>query len=186
MKLHSSIFFFVLLGSLRLFAAEKNRHVVLISINGFPAYLWHDESLPLPNLRKLAAEGAVADAMAVSNPSIPWPNHTTLVTGVPPRKHGVLYNGLVVHQGPNQPVKIEQWVDKPQLVRVPTLYDVAFEAGLTTAEIDWVAITRAKTSNWSFADFADPAGVVPRQMIAPGVATPDEIEQAHAGKRSIV
>ena len=39
-------------------AANKDRHVVLISLDGFPAYLWRDQTLALPNLRRLAAEGA--------------------------------------------------------------------------------------------------------------------------------
>ena len=103
---------------------------MLISLDGFPAYLWRDETIPLPNLRRLAAEGAVADAMTISNPAITWPNHTTLVTGVPPQKHGVLYNGLVVRGGPGKPNAIEPWVDKSRLVRVPTVYDAAFNAGL--------------------------------------------------------
>ncbi len=170
-----------------LFAANQDRHVILVTIDGFPAYLWHDQTIPLPNLRKLAAEGAVADAMTISNPAITWPNHTTLVTGVTPRKHGVLYNGLVTRQGPGKPTKNEQWADKSRLVRVPTVYDAAFKAGLTTAEVDWVAITRPGTINWSFAEIADPAAVLPREMVAAGVATEDEIQAAAAktvdGKR---
>ena len=107
-------------------APDKDRHVILISIDGFPAWMWRDPSLSIPNLRRLAAEGAMADAMTVSNPSVTWINHTTMVTGVKPEKHGVLYNGLLVRQGPTLPPKIEQWVDKDKLVRVPTHYDVAF------------------------------------------------------------
>src|SRR6185503_15118401 len=131
-------------------APAGNQHVILISLDGFPAWLWNDESLMVPNLRKLAAEGATTKAMTVSNPSITWINHTTLVTGVNPRKHGVLFNGLLVRQGDGKPPKIEQWVDKTQLVFAPTLYDIAHEAGLTSAESDWVAVTRAKTIDWSF------------------------------------
>ena len=81
-------------------APDKDRHVILISIDGFPAWMWRDPSLSIPNLRRLAAEGAMADAMTVSNPSVTWNNHTTMVTGVKPEKHGVLYNGLLVRQGP--------------------------------------------------------------------------------------
>ena len=157
--------FFAALGA-PLFAANADRHVVLISLDGFPAYLWRDETIPLPNLRQLAAEGAVADAMTVSNPSITWPNHTTLVTGVSPQKHGVLYNGLVVRGGPGKPNTIEPWVDKSRLVRVPTVYDAAHAAGLTTAEIDWVAITRPGTITWSFPELFDPEATLPRAMIA--------------------
>src|SRR4030095_3117570 len=110
-----------------LHAATQDRHVVLVTIDGFPANLWRDPTLPLPVLRKLAAEGAVADAMTVSNPSITWPCHTALVTGVSPQKHGVLFNGLLVRPGPGKPPALEPWVDKSRLVFVPTLYDIAHQ-----------------------------------------------------------
>jgi predicted AlkP superfamily pyrophosphatase or phosphodiesterase len=167
------------------FAANPDRHVVLISLDGFPAYLWRDQTLALPNLRQLAAAGVVADAMTIANPAITWPNHTTLVTGVYPQKHGVLYNGYVTRLGPGKPIKNEQWVDKAKLVRVPTVYDAAFHAGLTTAEIDWVAITRPGTINWSFAEIVDPTAVLPREMVAAGVATEKEI-LAVAEKKPVV
>ncbi|MBI5769524.1 MAG: alkaline phosphatase family protein [Verrucomicrobia bacterium] len=169
-------------------AATTERHVVLISLDGFPAYLFRDESIPLPNLRRLAAEGAVADAMTVSNPSITWPTHTTLVTGVTPRKHGVLYNGYVTRQGPGKPTKIEPWTDKAVLVRVPTVYDAAHAAGLTTAEVDWVAITRPGTITWSFAELPATTDPLPREMVAAGVLTADELEIAakRTGGRNIV
>lgn len=155
--------------------APKDRHVILISIDGFPAWLWKEPALPVPNLRKLAAAGAQAEAMTVSNPSITWINHTTLVTGVNPRKHGVLFNGLLVRQGADKPPKIEQWVDKTALVFAPTLYDLAFEAGLTTAEVDWVAVTRAKTIHWSFPELPSPEGKVEQEMMAAGIMTPEQI-----------
>ena len=168
------------------FAAHADRHVVLITLDGFPAYLWRDESIPLPNLRRLAAEGAVADAMTISNPAITWPNHTTLVTGVAPQKHGVLYNGLVVRGGPGKPNTIEPWADKARLVRVPTVYDAAFKAGLTTAEIDWVAITRPGTITWSFPEMFDPAATLPREMIAAGAIDAADAKLAASGKPNIV
>jgi predicted AlkP superfamily pyrophosphatase or phosphodiesterase len=162
-------------------APSKDQHVILISIDGFPAWLWNDESLMVPNLRKLAAEGASTKAMTVSNPSITWINHTTLVTGVNPRKHGVLFNGLLVRQGDNKPPKIEQWVDKMQLVFAPTLYDIAHESGLTTAESDWVAVTRAKTIDWSFAELPKADGLIEKELIAAGVMKPEYIDWMQLG-----
>lgn len=158
-----------------LLAANKDRHVVLISIDGFPAYLWSDPNAHIPTLRQLAANGARAERMTTSNPSITWPCHTTLVTGVTPEKHGVLGNGLISRQGPGKPTKIEPWTDKTRLVRVPTLYDIAHAAGLTTAESDWVAIFEAKTINWSFAELPHPDRPVEKAMIAAGVATTEDI-----------
>jgi predicted AlkP superfamily pyrophosphatase or phosphodiesterase len=162
-------------------AANPDHHVVLISVDGFPAWMWKDPSLPVPNLRKLAAEGAQTEAMTVSNPSITWINHTTLVTGVNPQKHGVLFNGLLVRQEGGAPPKIEPWVHKNRLVHVPTLYDVAHQAGLTTAEVDWVAIKDAETINWSFAELPSVDGKVEKEMIAAGVLTEEQIAWMNPG-----
>ena len=166
-----------------LFAANKDRHVVLISIDGFPAYLWRDPSLPLPNLRQLAAAGASVEAMTVVNPSVTWINHTTLVTGVQPRRHGVLFNGLLVRHGTNKPPKIEPWVDKARLVFAPTVYDAAYRAGLTTAEVDWVAVTRPGTIHWSFGEIPARDSVVVKEMIAAGALSEQEFQWMQPGGR---
>lgn len=179
----SLVLFFLVLVSHRAAALPlvpaKDRLVVLLSIDGFPAWLWKDPSMPIPNLRRLAAEGAVGETMTVSNPSITWINHTTLVTGVSPRRHGVLFNGLLVRQGPTLPPKIEQWAERDRMVFTPTLYDRAFAAGLITAEVDWVAITKAPTIHWSFPEVPNPEGPVEKELQAsqklwdPELATTD-------------
>jgi len=153
----------------------KDHHVILVSIDGFPAYLWADPTLQLPNLRKLDATGASAKAMTVSNPSITWINHTTLVTGVEPRTHGVLFNGLLVRPAGGKPPVIEQWAPKDKMVFAPALYDLAHRAELTTAESDWVAVTDADSITWSFAELPKLGDPVVKEMIAAGVATEEEI-----------
>ena len=69
--------------------------MVVISLDGFPAYALNDPRLPIPTLRKLAREGAAAAAMQPINPTVTWPNHTTMVTGVDASRHQVLFNGLL-------------------------------------------------------------------------------------------
>ncbi len=151
--------------------------VLLISIDGLPSWMWRDPTLPVPTLRRLAREGAVAQAMTVSNPSVTWINHTTLVTGVSPRRHGVLYNGLLVRQGPDKPPKVEQWRDKAELVRVPTVYDRAAAAGLSVAQVDWVAVTNAASIRWNFSEIPNPKGEIEAELAATGVATLEQISQ---------
>lgn len=163
-------------------APAGERTVVIISLDGFPAWLWADPTLPVPTLRRLAAEGASAKAMEVSNPSITWINHTTMVTGVRPEKHGVLYNGLLVRQGPGKPPKIEQWADKERMVRVPTLYDVAFRAGLKTAQVDWVAITNAGTIHWDFYEVPNADSEIGRELVRAGVLTQEQLATFTKGK----
>lgn len=170
------------------FAAHADRHVVVISLDGFPAYLWHEPDLPVPNLRKLAASGTSAASMVVTTPASTWSSHTSMITGVSPRRHGVFYNAQVILKGPGQPPVTEQWADKVGYVLAPTLYDVAFAAGLTTAESDWVAITRAPTVTWSFPEIPSAGGKVEREMIAAGRLTPEQIDwmQHKPGRKSIV
>ncbi len=156
-------------------AAAPARHVIVISLDGFPAYALADPTVPAPNLRSLARDGAMAAAMTPVNPTVTWPNHTTIVTGVGPDRHGVLYNGLPRRTGEGLPLKVDPYVEKTVLVQAPTVYDAAHAAGLTTAEVDWVAIERAPTITWSFAEWAGPEGRVEREMVAAGLVTEEEL-----------
>lgn len=132
--------------------ASTNHHVILITIDGLGAYYLPDPQAPIPTLRKLAAEGASAGALRVSNPSVTWPNHTTLVTGVHPEKHSVLFNGVLIRPGPGEAVKIEGDRDQADLIAVPTLFDVLHRAGYRTAGINWPCTRAAKTLDDNFPD----------------------------------
>src|SRR6202041_2994215 len=103
-------------------ASRKQRTVVVISLDGFPAYALADPRLPIPTLRKLAREGAAATAMQPINPTVTWPNHTTLVTGVDASHHHVLFNGLLT-RSPDGSMRIEPWRNKDLLVHATTVYD---------------------------------------------------------------
>jgi predicted AlkP superfamily pyrophosphatase or phosphodiesterase len=164
-------------------APEKDRHVVVISIDGFPAWLWHQPDLPIPNLRKLAAAGAAASSMVVTNPSSTWSNHTTMITGRTPRHHGVLFNGLLRRPGQGRTPYVEQWADKNEYVLVPALYDIAKQHGLTTAESDWVAVKGAKTIDWSFPEVPAADGKVERAMLAAGQLSLQELGWMEQGPK---
>lgn len=153
----------------------KDRTVLLVSIDGFPQWMWRDQTLMVPTLRRLAREGAVAEAMTVSNPSITWINHTTMVTGVTPRRHGVLFNGLLVRQGPTSPPVIEQWRDKADLVRVPTIYDAAHAAGLKTGQADWVAILNSGTIDAEMLEIPKAGGEIEQDLVKKGVLTQEQL-----------
>jgi predicted AlkP superfamily pyrophosphatase or phosphodiesterase len=162
-------------------APDKDRHVVVISLDGFPAHLWHRPDLPVPNLRRLAAAGAAASSMVVTNPSSTWSNHTTIITGRSPRYHGVLFNGLLRRPGKGQPPHVEQWADKNEYVLTPALYDLARQHGLTTAESDWVAVKGAKTIDWSFPEVPDRNGPVEQAMLAAGKLTETDMKSMAFG-----
>ena len=153
--------------------APKDRMVVVVSIDAFPAYAFENPQLPVPTLRRLMKEGAAARGMRVSNPTVTWPSHTSMVTGVWPAKHGVLYNGLLTR--PDGGFKVEPWRNKTEMVRAPTVYDLAHGAGLTTAQVDWVAIYNAPTITWQFAEVPGVEGPIEREMIAAGLITTEEV-----------
>src|SRR5437870_2487330 len=69
--------------------------IVLISIDGLkPDYVLDADKhgLKIPNLRKLVAEGAHASGVTGVLPTVTYPSHTTMVTGVSPARHRIIAN----------------------------------------------------------------------------------------------
>ena len=163
---------------------QKDRTVVVISLDGFPAYALDDPRLPIPTLRKLAREGVMAASMRPVNPTVTWPNHTAIVTGVDPSQHHVLFNGLLVRPADGAKPTIEPWRDKEQMVHAPTIYDIAYNAGLTTAQVDWVAIYGAKTITWKFPELPDPNGAIEHELIDAGLVTPEQLRTYEASSQA--
>ncbi len=153
--------------------------VVVISLDGFPGFALDDPKLPIPTLRSLIAKG-VSTRMLTVNPTITWPNHTSMVTGVRSNEHGLLANGMIVRTGGWPPVKVEPMLDKEKMVRALTVYDAAYKAGLTTAQVNWVAINRAPTITWAFSEWAGPEGAVEREMIQGGAITALDVDNFKA------
>ena len=122
--------------------------VVVVSLDGLPASALNDPQLPCRRSRPDRL-GASAGSMTGVNPAVTWPTHTTFVTGVLPAQHGVVFNGMLMRE-PGTIPRVEPWRDKSEMVRVKTVYDAAHEAGLTTAQVDWVAIHKPGTITWAF------------------------------------
>jgi predicted AlkP superfamily pyrophosphatase or phosphodiesterase len=157
-------------------AASPN-HVIIITLDGFAGWALDDPHLPVPTLRKLAAQGAVAKGMRPVNPTVTWPNHTSIVTGVTPAKHGVLFNGMLVRETGMAP-RVEPWIDKKQMVKVETLYDAAHARGMTTAQVDWVAIYNAPTITWEFRERppAGGGGAIAGEMVKAGLVSQADVD----------
>ena len=80
----------LLLSPVLLAAAPRAEHVIVISIDGGkPAVIAESE---MPTLKKIAAEGAVTWQASTIFPSKTLPSHTSMLTGVGPDKHQVLWN----------------------------------------------------------------------------------------------
>lgn len=155
-------------------AQTPRQKVIVISLDGFPAFALEDPKLPIPTLRKLIRNG-VSGPMRGVNPTVTWPNHTTMVTGVVAAEHGLLANGTIARTGGWPPVKVEPMIEKEKMVRVPTVYDAAKRAGLTTAHVNWVAIEKAPSITWAFREWAAADGPLEQEMIGKGALSADEL-----------
>jgi predicted AlkP superfamily pyrophosphatase or phosphodiesterase len=122
--------------------------LLLISIDGLrPGDVLEADKrgLSLPNLRRLLADGAHASGVTGVAPTLTYPSHTTLMTGVSPAKHGIVANNSFDPTGINQ----GGWYWYAQDIKVPTLWEAATKAGLSTGNIHWPVSVAAKGVSWN-------------------------------------
>ncbi|MDQ6636139.1 MAG: alkaline phosphatase family protein, partial [Gemmatimonadota bacterium] len=125
--------------------------VVLISIDGLkPEYVLQADAhgLRIPNLRGLVARGAQASGVVGVVPTVTYPSHTTLVTGVAPARHGIITNNTF------DPLKRNQggWYWYASDIRVPTLWDAVMDAGRTTGNVHWPVTVGARIT-WNLPQY---------------------------------
>lgn len=154
--------------------------LILVSLDGFRAdYLGRGRT---PVLARLAATGVVADAMRPAFPSVTEPNHYTLVTGLYPDHHGIVYNvmedpqlGFFNHTN-HASIADERWWD----AATPVWVD-AERVGIRTAAMFWpgsdVAIHGTRPSLWRAFDRAVP----PDDRVAGVLTWLDLPEEARPG-----
>ncbi|MEI9852921.1 MAG: alkaline phosphatase family protein [Sphingomonas sp.] len=77
----------------RRLSATGRRVTILVSIDGLPPRLSAPRQQPCPSMRLPTA--ALSGSLRPSFPSITFPNHYTLVTGLRPDVHGIVANNMV-------------------------------------------------------------------------------------------
>jgi predicted AlkP superfamily pyrophosphatase or phosphodiesterase len=110
--------------------------LMLISVDGLKpeSILQADRhGLKVPNLRAFLADGAYATGVHGVMPTLTYPSHMTILTGASPATHGIYSNTTFDPYGRNE----HGWYWYAEDVRVPTLWDAAAAAGLTTANVYW-------------------------------------------------
>ena len=122
--------------------------VLLISIDGLrPGDVLEADKrgLAIPNLRRFVREGAYASGVTGVLPTLTYPSHTTLITGVAPARHGITANNSF------DPIGINQggWTWYASDIQVPTLWEEASKAGLTTGNVHWPVSVAAKGVTWN-------------------------------------
>jgi Type I phosphodiesterase / nucleotide pyrophosphatase len=125
-----------------IFAAQP---LVVISVDGLDnRYLAEADvrGLKIPVLRKLMREGQYSEGVIGVVPTITWPSHTTIITGVDPVAHGILGNW----RPPGA-----RYLDYAQ-IKTPNLIGAAHKAGLTIAAITW-PVTVGAPVDWNLPEF---------------------------------
>ena len=151
--------------------------LVVISVDGLrPDYVTAADvhGARVPNLRKFLREGTFAEGVTGVIPTVTYPSHTTLVTGVWPVKHGILANTTFDPLQKNH----EGWYWYAEDIRVPTLWDAAAAAGRTTASIQWPVTVAAKI-NWNIPELWR-AGTAEDAKLLRVVSTPGLLAEGKA------
>jgi predicted AlkP superfamily pyrophosphatase or phosphodiesterase len=128
----------VLSGLAALAAAAPRRHLVLISLDGLRPEFYQDDAYAAPELRRLARTGVAARAAEGVFPSVTYPNHAAIVTGVRPMRHGIAFNVLFEPTGERG-----RWYEEAADLRSPPLWEWARAGGLSTAAVSWPATVGA-------------------------------------------
>jgi predicted AlkP superfamily pyrophosphatase or phosphodiesterase len=126
--------------------------VLMISIDGLkPEYITQANAhgMKIPYLRTLLANGTYADGVVGVWPTVTYPSHTTLITGVWPAEHGIFNN---LEFDPEQH-DAGAWNWYTAEIRVPTLWRVAHAAGLSTASIGWPVSVGSQNVDWLIPEY---------------------------------
>lgn len=107
-------------------------HVVLVSIDGLRPEFYLDREWPAPMLQQLVAEGAHAETVESVFPTVTYPSHTTIITGVRPAQHGIFYNSPFEPEG-----RTGRWYWEDSLITARTLWDAVRDGGLKSASLAW-------------------------------------------------
>jgi predicted AlkP superfamily pyrophosphatase or phosphodiesterase len=98
-------------------AASISRNVVVVSVDGLrPDAI---DSYGAPTLQRLMREGSYTMSASTIQPSKTLPSHTSMLTGQPPERHGVLWNTVVTADA--------------DTIELPNIFSVARAHGYSTA-----------------------------------------------------
>lgn len=128
--------------------AVSARPVLLISLDGLRPGDVTDapaRGLKVGNLRRFLTEGSYAEGVIGILPTVTYPSHTTLITGATPARHGIVNN---LTFDPTQ-INREGWYWYASDIKLPTLWDAAHAAHLSTGNVHWPVSVGARAIDWN-------------------------------------
>ncbi|MGM0506899.1 MAG: ectonucleotide pyrophosphatase/phosphodiesterase [Bacteroidota bacterium] len=111
--------------------------VLLISIDGFAAH--YLDRFPVPNLRKLAADGVAARSLIPVFPTKTFPTHYSMVTGLYPDQTGVISNNMEDSELPGRfSLRNREAIIDGRWYGGEPIWNTIQRQGLTAATLFWV------------------------------------------------
>jgi predicted AlkP superfamily pyrophosphatase or phosphodiesterase len=185
------------LASLSFQAPDRKPALLLVSIDGLrpDTVLEADKyHLKIPRLRRILRDGAHARGVRGVLPTVTYPSHTTLITGVRPAKHGIYSNLSFDPLGQN----LAGWKWYSEDIQAPTLWEIAARAGMDVGSVSWPVSVGAPgvrylvPEYWRAPVFEDDAKLVRALSAPPGMMAEIEktagpyvnnLDEAEAGDR---
>ncbi len=117
---------------------QTSKHIILVTIDGLRPEFYLSNEYAAPNLKLLMKEGSYAKEVMDVFPAVTYPNHTSIITGVLPAKHGIYCNE------PFEPDSITgKWFWYADSIKAPTLWQVLHQHHLKTASVLWPVTVNA-------------------------------------------
>jgi predicted AlkP superfamily pyrophosphatase or phosphodiesterase len=105
--------------------------------------------IKVPVLQKLVAEGVYATGVRNALPTVTYPNHTTLITGVWPARHGIANNPTFDPLEQN----MAGWYWYARDIKVRTLWDAVHDEGGKVASLSWPASVGADSIDFNVPEY---------------------------------
>jgi predicted AlkP superfamily pyrophosphatase or phosphodiesterase len=139
----------------------------------------HPEShgLHIPTLRWMVEKGAASDGVESVFPTVTYPSHTSMVTGVNPGKHGIMSNRSF------DPLEndLDGWRWYASEIRVDPIWRIAQRSGYDTALVHWPVSLGAEV-RWLLPEFWRAKNIQDQKLMRV-VSTPgllDAVAEEHA------
>ena len=132
-------------------AAAPGRIAIVVTVDGLmpEAYTAPDEhDLAVPTVRRIARDGAWASSAYPVMPTVTYPTHTTLATGVDPARHGIVSNRAFDPLEKNQ----GGWRWYAEDIRATTLWQAAEKQGKRAALLQWPVAVGARV-HWLVVEY---------------------------------
>ena len=155
----SALLLLTLVGTCALPAqSPEQNNLLVVSIDGLDHRWLRDADelgVKIPTLRRLMREGARADGVVGIVPTVTWPSHTTMITGVRAARHGIPTN--------DQPGKPDERWWHAAYLKAPTLWHRLHGTSRRTAAV-WWPVTVGADIDFNLPEYWSTPRLYPRRL----------------------